>query len=87
MDWHRLDFFDGTIDRQTASITGSNNTKKAILLALLEPIDELRRCESSGDFTGRLALYEKIKLLPYGAVWDEYCRRCGIENPEVYVCR
>lgn len=82
-----LDFFDGTIDRQTASITGSNNTKKAILLALLEPIDELRRCESSGDFTGRLALYEKIKLLPYGAVWDEYCRRCGIENPEVYVCR
>jgi len=46
---------------------------KALLLALLEPIDELRALEQGGDFTARLAMLEEIKTLPAGAVWDYYC--------------
>jgi L-rhamnose isomerase len=46
---------------------------KALLLALLEPTDMLRGLEQSGDLTGRLAMIEEIKTLPFGAVWDQYC--------------
>ena len=46
---------------------------KALLGALLEPIDRLRQMEQRGDYTGRLALFEEIKTLPLGAVWDHYC--------------
>ncbi len=48
---------------------------KALLLALLEPIETLRRLEAEGDYTARLALLEELKTLPFGAVWDHYCRR------------
>ncbi len=46
---------------------------KALLIALLEPIETLRQFEREGDFTARLALLEELKTLPYGAVWDYYC--------------
>ena len=39
----------------------------------MEPIELLRRLESEGDFTSRLALLEELKSLPAGAVWDYYC--------------
>ena len=52
---------------------GTRNTLKALLKALLEPIGLLRACEAAGDYTGRLALQEEIKALPWGAVWDHYC--------------
>ena len=45
---------------------------KALLIALLEPTDTLRELEAAGDFTGRLALLEELKTLPFGAVWDAY---------------
>jgi L-rhamnose isomerase len=35
----------------------------------------LRQFEQDGDFTGRLALMEELKTLPFGAVWDFYCQR------------
>jgi L-rhamnose isomerase len=48
------------------------------LLALLEPADKLRAAEASGDLTTRLALLEEGKTLPFGAVWDEHCRRQNV---------
>ena len=33
--------------------------------------------EAGGDYTGRLALLEELKTLPFGAVWDYYCLRQG----------
>jgi L-rhamnose isomerase len=68
-----LDYFDASIDRVAAWVIGARNTLKALLLALLEPIDQLREMEVAGDFTGRLALLEELKGLPFGAVWDAYC--------------
>ena len=45
----------------------------ALLAALLEPVEILRKLETDGDFTARLAMLESLKNLPVGAVWDYYC--------------
>ncbi len=70
-----LDYFDASINRVAAWVIGTRNTQKALLLALLEPTAELRARENASDHTGRLALLEEVKTLPFGAVWDEHCRR------------
>jgi L-rhamnose isomerase len=68
-----LDFFDASINRIAAWAIGARNVLRAALLALLEPIDQLRRLEIEGDYTGRLALIEESKGLPWAAVWDKFC--------------
>ena len=68
-----LDFFDASINRVAAWVIGTRAMIKALLLALLEPTDMLRGLEASGDLTGRLAMVEETKTLPFGAVWDQYC--------------
>ena len=73
-----LDFFDASINRVAAWVTGTRAMLKALLLALLEPTAKLRELELSGDFTSRLALVEEIKTLPIGAVWDYYCQQQGV---------
>ncbi|HEX8295095.1 MAG TPA: L-rhamnose isomerase [Chthoniobacteraceae bacterium] len=73
-----LDFFDASINRIAAWVIGTRSTLKALLLALLEPAAKLREVEAAGDHTSRLALLEEAKSLPFGAVWDEYCRRQNV---------
>ena len=73
-----LDFFDASINRVAAWVIGARSTLRALLLALLEPVDRLRAMEVGGDYTGRLALLEELKGLPFGAVWDYYCLRQGV---------
>ncbi|NOY42797.1 MAG: L-rhamnose isomerase [Planctomycetes bacterium] len=68
-----LDFFDATINRVAAWVLGTRSVSKALLLALLEPIDQLRAMEEAGDLTSRLALMEELRTLPFGAVWDMFC--------------
>ena len=70
-----LDYFDASINRVAAWVIGTRNMLKALLLALLTPIGQLKRLEAEGDYTSRLALMEDAKLLPGGAVWDYYCAR------------
>ena len=70
-----LDFFDASINRIAAWVIGTRAAQKALLLALLEPAEKLREHEAAGDFTSRLALLEELKSMPFGAVWDEQCRR------------
>jgi L-rhamnose isomerase len=69
-----LDFFDASINRVAAWVIGARCLLKALLVALLEPTEKLRALEAAGDFTGRLALVEEAKTLPWGAVWDYYCQ-------------
>lgn len=73
-----LDYFEGTIDRITAWAIGARNMRKALLIAALEPYAILRRAEDSFDLTRRLALLEECKMLPWVAVWDEYCERKNV---------
>jgi L-rhamnose isomerase len=70
-----LDFFDASINRIAAWVIGARATLKCLLYALLEPASKLCELEASGDLTARLAWMEEIKALPFGAVWDEHCRR------------
>ena len=70
-----LDYFDASINRMAAWVIGARATQKALLMALLEPTDRLRRFEAEGDTTSRLALLEEAKSLPFGEVWNEFCRR------------
>jgi len=73
-----LDFFDASINRLAAWTIGSRNTLRALLMALVEPTERLREMEVTGDFTGRLALMEALKGMPFGAVWDYYCLQQGV---------
>jgi L-rhamnose isomerase len=80
-----LDFFDASINRVAAWAIGTRNAVRALLMALLEPIAKLREMEEVGDFTGRLALLEELKGLPFGAVWDHYCEQQGVPVGMAYV--
>jgi L-rhamnose isomerase len=73
-----LDYFDASINRVAAWVIGTRCLLKALLLALLEPAEALRGLEAAGDYTGRLALLEELKSLPWGAVWDYHCLRQGV---------
>ncbi|HUV06654.1 MAG TPA: L-rhamnose isomerase [Spirochaetia bacterium] len=72
-----LDFFDATMNRIGAYAIGARSTLKALLLALLEPREQLLKYEEEGDFFARLALMEEFKSLPLGIIWAEHCRRMG----------
>lgn len=73
-----LDYFDASINRVAAWVIGVRNMVRALLLAMVEPIDRLRALEAEGDFTSRLALMEEAKTLPAGAVWDYHCLRSSV---------
>ncbi len=68
-----LDFFDASINRITAWVTGIRAAKKAILFSLLEPTHLLAQAEENGNLGDRLALSEEFKSLPFGSVWDKFC--------------
>jgi len=68
-----LDFFDASINRIAAYVIGTRCMIKALLIALLEPTDTLRKFEVQADYTSRLAILEELKTMPFGAVWDYYC--------------
>ncbi len=80
-----LDYFDASINRVAAWVIGARNMLKALLKALLEPIDQLRAAEESGDYTARLALLEEAKTLPFGTVWDHYCECAGVPVGEAWL--
>jgi L-rhamnose isomerase len=54
------------------------NMLRALCLAMLEPVELLKKFECTGDFTSRLALMEEAKTMPSGAVWDFYCAQQGV---------
>jgi L-rhamnose isomerase len=72
-----LDFFDASINRIAAWVIGVRSMQFALLGALLEPTAKLRELEAAGDYTARLALMERVKTLPVGAVWDHVCEKAG----------
>jgi L-rhamnose isomerase len=73
-----LDYFDASLNRVAAWAVGARNMLKALLAALLEPLDLLCRHEAEGDFASRLTLLEELKSMPCGAVWDFYCQQKGV---------
>ena len=71
------DYFDASINRVSAWVTGVRSVKKALLAALLEPSEELKKLQDDADFTALMVRREEQKLMPFGDVWEEALRRAG----------
>ncbi len=69
------DYFDASINRISAWITGVRNVKKALLFALLEPNAKMKALQEENDITSLMVLQEEMKTAPFGAVWNEYLAR------------
>ena len=67
------DYFDASINRIVAWVVGARNTRKALLEALLQPVDTMKKLEAEGDNGSRLAYTQEFKALPFSLVWDYYC--------------
>ena len=68
-----LDFFDASINRIGAYVTGTRAAQQTMLFALLEPRKLLLEYEENKQLFERLATLELLKTKPFGAVWDNYC--------------
>ena len=68
------DYFDASINRISAWVTGLHSVQKALLYALLEP-KSLKKLQDENNFTELMVRQEELKTMPFGAVWEEYLRR------------
>ncbi len=75
-----LDYFDASINRLSAWVTGQRAMQRALLYALLLPNDRLRALQESGRLTELMVLQEAVKDLPFGGVWKEYLRREAVQE-------
>ena len=71
------DFFDASINRIAAWTIGMRNTRKAMLYALLQPTELMKKLEFQGDVSARLAVTQEFKAAPFSLVWDYYCDKTG----------
>ena len=70
-----LDYFDASINRLSAWVTGQRSMQKALLYALLIPHGKLKKLQDKANFTELMVMQEEVKDLPFGAVWKEYLKR------------
>ena len=70
-----LDYFDASINRISAWVVGERNVQKALLFALLQPYEQLKKMQDEANFSEQMMLQEEMKTLPYGYVWEEYLSR------------
>ena len=68
-----LDFFDASINRIGAYVTGTRSAQKSLLYSLLEPYNTIKEYEENNQNFERLFTFEQMKSMPWGAVWDYYC--------------
>ena len=73
------DYFDASINRISAWVTGVRNVQKALLFALLQPETELKKLQDENNFTEIMYLQEEMKMMPMGEVWEEFLARSGVE--------
>ena len=70
-----LDYFDASINRISAWVTGQRAMQKALLYALLINHEELKALQEKSDFTALMVKQEEYATLSFGAVWKEYLKR------------
>ena len=69
------DYFDASINRISAWVTGVRNVQKALLFALLEPNKKLKELQEQNRLTELMVISEDLKTAPMGDVWDEFLKR------------
>lgn len=75
-----LDYFDASINREIAWVTGERSIQKALLYACLLPNEKLKEYQDKGDFTSLIYLQEHAKMLPFADIYNEYLKRQGMEE-------
>ena len=73
-----LDYFDASINRISAWVTGMRNMQKALLTALLAPHAEMRKLQEESRLTELMVMQEELKFYPFADVWNEFCARAGV---------
>lgn len=66
------DYFDASINRISAWVTGVRSVQKALLFALLQLNDKLKELQDSNNMTELMVLQEELKTAPFGDIWVEY---------------
>ena len=75
-----LDYFDASINRLCAWITGQRALQKALLNALITPNESLKALQDAENFTELFVRQEEYRALPVSAVWNEYLYRLGVDE-------
>ncbi len=71
------DYFDASINRISAWVTGVRNVQKALLFALLQPSKKMQELQDEANFTELMVISEEMKIMPLGDVWTEFLNRQG----------
>lgn len=74
------DYFDASINRISAWVTGVRNVQKALLFAMLQPDCKMKELQDKADFTALMVMQEEMKTMPFGDIWAEYLKRQNVEN-------
>ena len=75
-----LDYFDASVNRVSAWTLGFRNWQKALLNALCTPNELLTKLQNNNELTELQVVQDEIKTMPFGDIWDEYCRQCGVKG-------
>ena len=75
-----LDYFDASINRIGAWVTGVRSMQKALLYALLLPDAEMKALQDKANFGKLMYLNELFKTMPLGDVWNEYLAKQGLSD-------
>ena len=46
------------------------------------PNDRMKKLQDNGEFTELFMLSEEVKTLPFGLVWDEFCKMNNMPSDE-----
>ena len=44
---------------------------------MLQPNAEMKKVQDEGNWTKLMVMQEELKTMPFGEVWEEYCKVCG----------
>ena len=78
------DYFDASINRISAWVTGLRSVQKALMFALLQPNDLLEKLQNEGKNTDVMVIMEEMKTMPIGDVWDEYLKRENVVSDYLF---
>ena len=74
------DYFDASINRISAWVTGVRNVQKALLAAMLRPDALLKQLQNENRMTELMVLSEDIKTAPLGDIWEEFLARENVSK-------
>lgn len=77
-----LDYFDASINRVSAWAVGFRSWQKALLSAMCTPSASFKKLQDENRMTELMVMQEAIKTYPFGDVWAEYCRQCGVVSDD-----